>query len=71
MRIGNDLMLFTKRAESRSCLFLSRTFHEEEGIDEVIVPLPSFDTQSRKPLTTDPRGKEKVTYQWNELMKSI
>ncbi|KAJ8313019.1 hypothetical protein KUTeg_010392 [Tegillarca granosa] len=35
MRIGNDLILFTKKGSSMSCLFLSRTFHEEENIDEV------------------------------------
>ncbi|PVD32722.1 hypothetical protein C0Q70_08167 [Pomacea canaliculata] len=34
-----------------SCLFLSRTFHEEENIDEVIVPLPSFEASTRRPLT--------------------
>lgn len=35
MRIGKDFILFTKKEETMSCLFLSRTFHEEEGIDEV------------------------------------
>ena len=35
MRLGNDLILFTKKGLTMSCLFLSRTFHEEEGIDEV------------------------------------
>ena len=35
MRMGNDLILFTKKSTSMSCLLLSRTFHEEEGIDEV------------------------------------
>ena len=35
MRIGNDLILFTKKGMTMSCLFLSRTFHEDEGIDEV------------------------------------
>lgn len=42
MRIGKDFILFTKKEETMTCLFLSRTFHEEEGIDEVgpILVLP-------------------------------
>ena len=36
MRIGNDLMVFTKKGAQMSCVFLSRTFHELEDIDEVI-----------------------------------
>lgn len=37
MRIGKDFILFTKKGNSLTCLFLSRTFHEEEGLDEVRV----------------------------------
>ena len=33
-----------------SCLFLSRTFHEQEKIEEVIVPMPSFDAITGSPL---------------------
>lgn len=51
MRIGKDFILFTKKDDSMTCLFLSRTFHEEEGIDEVIVPLPTWNAQTRDPLT--------------------
>ncbi|XP_021510853.2 ATPase MORC2B-like [Meriones unguiculatus] len=51
MRIGKDFILFTKKEDTMSCLFLSRTFHEEEGIDEVIVPLPTWSTQTREPVT--------------------
>ena len=36
MRIGNDLMVFTKKGAQMSCVFLSRTFHELEDIDEVV-----------------------------------
>ena len=36
MRIGNDLIIFTKKGPVMSAVFLSRTFHEEEKIDEVI-----------------------------------
>ncbi len=35
MRIGNDLIIFTKKDAVMSAVFLSRTFHEEEKIDEV------------------------------------
>ncbi|NXN09646.1 MORC2 protein, partial [Indicator maculatus] len=51
MRIGKDFILFTKKDNSITCLLLSRTFHEEEGIDEVIVPLPSWKAGSRDPLS--------------------
>uniref|UniRef100_A0AAY4A3L2 CW-type domain-containing protein n=1 Tax=Denticeps clupeoides TaxID=299321 RepID=A0AAY4A3L2_9TELE len=54
MRIGKDFILFTKKEEKLTCLFLSRTFHEEEGLDEVIVPLPSWDAITKQPLTEDP-----------------
>ncbi|KAM8961701.1 ATPase MORC2 [Pelodytes ibericus] len=51
MRIGKDFILFTKKGDSMTCLFLSRTFHEEEGIDEVIVPLPTWNSKTCEPLT--------------------
>ncbi|NXG00643.1 MORC2 protein, partial [Sakesphorus luctuosus] len=51
MRIGKDFILFTKKDNTMTCLLLSRTFHEEEGIDEVIVPLPTWNARSREPLT--------------------
>ncbi|XP_068617196.1 ATPase MORC2 isoform X2 [Brachionichthys hirsutus] len=54
MRIGKDFILFTKKDGMLTCLFLSRTFHEEEGLDEVIVPLPSWDLNTKEPLTSDP-----------------
>ncbi|KAM6156270.1 ATPase MORC2 [Rhynchocyon petersi] len=51
MRIGKDFILFTKKDNTMTCLFLSRTFHEEEGIDEVIVPLPTWNAQTQEPVT--------------------
>ncbi|NWX92690.1 MORC2 protein, partial [Nothoprocta ornata] len=51
MRIGKDFILFTKKDNTLTCLFLSRTFHEEEGIDEVIVPLPTWNARNREPVT--------------------
>ncbi|KAK7475039.1 hypothetical protein BaRGS_00033720, partial [Batillaria attramentaria] len=59
MRIGNDLILFTKKGLTMSCLFLSRTFHEEENIDEVIVPLPVFEASTRRPLAKGVRAQER------------
>jgi len=49
MRIGKDMILFTKKEETMSCLFLSRTFHEVEDIHEVIVPMPSWYVKTKKP----------------------
>uniref|UniRef100_W5MNX4 MORC family CW-type zinc finger 2 n=1 Tax=Lepisosteus oculatus TaxID=7918 RepID=W5MNX4_LEPOC len=54
MRIGKDFILFTKKEDKLTCLFLSRTFHEEEGIDEVIVPLPTWDNKTKQPVTDNP-----------------
>ncbi|XP_078083476.1 ATPase MORC2 [Mustelus asterias] len=54
MRIGKDFILFTKKEETMTCVFLSRTFHEEEGIDEVIVPLPTWNSKTREPITDNP-----------------
>ncbi|XP_072103913.1 ATPase MORC2 [Mobula birostris] len=54
MRIGRDFILFTKKEDTMSCVFLSRTFHEEEGIDEVIVPLPTWNSKTREPMTDNP-----------------
>uniref|UniRef100_A0A8D0GPG6 MORC family CW-type zinc finger 2 n=1 Tax=Sphenodon punctatus TaxID=8508 RepID=A0A8D0GPG6_SPHPU len=51
MRIGKDFILFTKKDNTMTCLFLSRTFHEEEGIDEVIVPLPTWNARTKEPMT--------------------
>ncbi|XP_065594893.1 ATPase MORC2 isoform X2 [Cyrtonyx montezumae] len=51
MRIGKDFILFTKKSNTMTCLLLSRTFHEEEGIDEVIVPLPTWNVWSREPVS--------------------
>ncbi|XP_072456018.1 ATPase MORC2 isoform X4 [Notamacropus eugenii] len=51
MRIGKDFILFTKKDDTMTCLFLSRTFHEEEGIDEVIVPLPTWNAHTQQPIT--------------------
>ena len=44
MRIGNDLMVFTKKDGVMSAIFLSRTFHEQEQIEEVSRPVTHLKT---------------------------
>ncbi|CAH6792387.1 Morc1 [Phodopus roborovskii] len=55
MRIGKDFILFTKKEETMTCLFFSQTFCEKEGLTEVVVPIPSWTTRSRKSITDDPQ----------------
>ena len=43
-----------------TCLFLSRTFHDKERLKEVIVPLPSWDTRTQRPLVRTPAEEERV-----------
>lgn len=69
MRIGNDMIIFTKKGSTMSCLFLSRTFHEEEGIDEVVVPIPSFDTATKGPLAKNVRALEKHDLEMSLILK--
>ncbi|XP_033118794.1 ATPase MORC2-like isoform X2 [Anneissia japonica] len=69
MRIGKDFILFTKKGDTMTCLFLSRTFHEQEKIDEVIVPLPSFDVKSKKTISKSPAGKLKHRIEMDLILK--
>ncbi|XP_078206305.1 MORC family CW-type zinc finger protein 1 isoform X5 [Callithrix jacchus] len=55
MRIGRDFILFTKKEETMSCVFFSQTFCEEEGLSEVVVPMPSWLTRTRESVTDDPQ----------------
>ncbi|KAM9371781.1 ATPase MORC2 [Phaethornis superciliosus] len=66
MRIGKDFILFTKKDNTMTCLLLSRTFHEEEGIDEVIVPLPTWSARNRVPVTNN---MEKFTVETELIYK--
>lgn len=59
MRIGKDFVLFTKKENTMSCLMLSRTFHETENLTEVIVPMPSWNRQTRLPLPAHDDDREK------------
>ncbi|XP_066477367.1 MORC family CW-type zinc finger protein 1 [Tiliqua scincoides] len=54
MRIGKDFILFTKKGETMTCLLFSQSFCEKEGLLEVIVPIPSWSSSTRSPLTDDP-----------------
>jgi len=60
MRIGNDFILFTKKGRQLSCLLLSRTFHDQENIDSIIVPMPVWDADSRRPVLQF-GGQERVS----------
>ncbi|XP_004648485.1 MORC family CW-type zinc finger protein 1, partial [Octodon degus] len=55
MRIGKDFILFTKKEETMTCVLFSQTFCEEEGLSEVVVPMPSWLTKTRESLTDDPQ----------------
>ncbi|XP_062036783.1 MORC family CW-type zinc finger protein 1 [Lepus europaeus] len=55
MRIGKDFILFTKKEETMTCVFFSQTFCEREGLSEVVVPMPSWLTRSRKSIADDPQ----------------
>ncbi|CAF0859329.1 unnamed protein product [Rotaria sordida] len=50
MRIANDFILFTKKDNIGTCLFLSRSFHQEEHISQVICPMPCFDLRTQQPI---------------------
>ena len=50
MRISNDFILFTKKDNIGTCLFLSRTFHQEEHISQIMCPMPCFDLLTQQPI---------------------
>ncbi|XP_053160798.1 MORC family CW-type zinc finger protein 1 isoform X2 [Hemicordylus capensis] len=55
MRIGKDFILFTKKENIMTCLLFSRTFCEREGLNEIIVPIPSWSSSTRNPIIDDPQ----------------
>ncbi|XP_064351708.1 LOW QUALITY PROTEIN: MORC family CW-type zinc finger protein 1 [Camelus dromedarius] len=55
MRIGKDFILFTKKEETMTCVFFSQTFCEREGLNEVVVPIPSWLTRTKESVTDDPQ----------------
>ncbi|CAF1551832.1 unnamed protein product [Adineta steineri] len=50
MRISNDFILLTKKDNIGTCLFLSRTFHQEEHITQIMCPMPCFDLITQQPI---------------------
>nr|XP_034971838.1 MORC family CW-type zinc finger protein 1 isoform X3 [Zootoca vivipara] len=54
MRIGKDLILFTKEENTMTSLLLSQTFCETEGLSEVIVPILSWSSHTREPIIDSP-----------------
>ncbi|XP_070606212.1 MORC family CW-type zinc finger protein 1 isoform X2 [Erythrolamprus reginae] len=66
MRIGNDLILFTKKENIMTCLLFSQTFCETEGLNEVIVPILSWSSDTRTPVIDDP---EKFATQLSIILK--
>ena len=61
MRIGNDFILFTKKGRQITCLMLSRTFHDRENIDSIIVPMPVWDSDTKRPIL-QAGGQQRVNY---------
>nr|XP_002131683.1 MORC family CW-type zinc finger protein 2 [Ciona intestinalis] len=68
MRIGNDFILFSKQGRQLTCLMLSRTFHDHENIDSIIVPTPVWDCDTRKPIMQN-GGIERYEMEINLIMK--
>ncbi|THD25656.1 MORC family CW-type zinc finger protein 2 [Fasciola hepatica] len=69
MRIGNDMMLFTKKDGVYTCLFLSRSFHEEEKLEEVIVPLPSFKGADKVPVADTVEDRKRHETEMHLILK--
>ncbi|XP_043849421.1 MORC family CW-type zinc finger protein 1 [Dromiciops gliroides] len=61
MRIGKDFILFTKKEETMTCIFLSQTFCESEGLDEVIVPMPSWSSETKESITDPKKFSEEIS----------
>ena len=66
MRIGNDLILFTKRDGKSSMLMLSRTFHDKEQIESIICPMPAWDTATSEPIYQT-GGVERVSFSFTSI----
>ncbi|XP_020855508.1 MORC family CW-type zinc finger protein 1 [Phascolarctos cinereus] len=61
MRIGKDFILFTKKEETMSCIFLSQTFCESEGLSEVVVPIPSWSSRTKESITDPKKFSEELS----------
>ncbi|CAJ0573443.1 unnamed protein product, partial [Mesorhabditis spiculigera] len=69
MRVGKDLIVFTKKNQMRTCLFLSRTFHEENRLKEVFVPTPSFSEGDNAYLENPEEDKERHGIEMDIIFK--
>ncbi|CAF3296799.1 unnamed protein product [Rotaria socialis] len=67
MRISKDFILFTKKDNIGTCLFISRTFHHEQHISQIICPMPCFDLTTQQPVqnTDDDRINGTLTYTYD------
>ncbi|XP_036600015.1 MORC family CW-type zinc finger protein 1 [Trichosurus vulpecula] len=61
MRIGKDFILFTKKEETMTCIFLSQTFCESEGLSEVVVPIPSWSSRTKESITDPKKFSEELS----------
>ena len=62
MRVAKDFIVFSKTKDQLVCIYMSRTFHEDEKIEEVIVPIPCWDVKNRKPFPSTPEDLERVIF---------
>ncbi|XP_063715297.1 ATPase MORC2A-like isoform X2 [Symsagittifera roscoffensis] len=69
MRVAKDFIVFSKTKEQHVCIYMSRTFHEDEKIDEVIVPIPSWDSKNRRPFPSTPEDLERHTKELEIIFK--
>ena len=59
MRLGNDLIVFTKKDGELTILFLSRDFLGAEKLKQIIICLPSFSEETKEPIyTVDDKGNK-------------
>jgi hypothetical protein len=68
MRVSNDFILFTKKDNIGTCLFLSRSFHQEEHISQIMCPMPCFDLLTQQPIanTDDQQLNGTHTYTYDK-----
>ncbi len=64
MRISNDFLLFTKKENIGTCLFLSRTFHQEEHISQIVCPMPCFDLLTQQPIDNNDNQQSNGTWMY-------
>ena len=53
MRLANDLILFTKRENIGTCLLLSRSFHQEEHLAQIICPMPCWNLSNEQAMNNE------------------